>query len=165
MFKRVLVANRGEIAVRIIRALREMGIESVAVYSNADKGALHSILADYAICLDGDRVQETYSNIEKIIEIAKISGCDAIHPGYGFLAERPKFAEAVEEAGITFIGPKSDIISLMGDKIEARNCMISLGIPVIKGSDGAIESFEEAAQVAEQIGYPVLVKAAAGGGN
>ncbi len=165
MFKRVLVANRGEIAVRIIRALREMGIESVAVYSNADKGALHSILADYAICLDGDRVQETYSNIEKIIEIAKISGCDAIHPGYGFLAERPKFAEAVEEAGITFIGPKSDIISLMGDKIEARNCMISLGIPVIKGSDGAIESFEEAAQVAEQIGYPVLVKAAAGGGG
>ncbi len=165
MFKRVLVANRGEIAVRIIRALREMEIESVAVYSNADKGALHTTLADYAICLDGDRVQETYSNAEKIIDMAKISGCDAIHPGYGFLAERPKFAQLVEEAGITFIGPKSEIINLMGDKIEARNCMISLGIPVIKGSDGAIQSYEEAAQVAEEIGYPVLVKAAAGGGG
>lgn len=165
MFKRVLVANRGEIAVRIIRALREMEIESVAVYSNADKGALHTILADYAICLDGDRVQETYSNAEKIIDMAKISGCDAIHPGYGFLAERATFAEAVEEAGITFIGPKSDIIRLMGDKIEARKCMISLGVPVIKGSDGAIENYEDAAKIADEIGYPVLVKAAAGGGG
>lgn len=165
MFKRVLVANRGEIAVRIIRALREMEIESVAVYSNADKGSLHSMLADYAICLDGDRVQETYSNAEKIIDVAKISGCDAIHPGYGFLSERANFAEAVEEAGITFIGPKSEIIKLMGDKIEARNCMLSLGIPLIKGSNKAIESYEEAVETAEEIGYPVLVKAAAGGGG
>jgi len=165
MFKRVLVANRGEIAVRIIRALREMEIESVAVYSNADKGALHSMLADYAICLDGDRAQETYSNVEKILDVAKISGCDAIHPGYGFLSERAKFAEAVEEAGITFIGPKSEIINLMGDKIEARNCMLSLGIPLIKGSNKAIESYEEAVEIAEKIGYPVLVKAAAGGGG
>ncbi|TJX14427.1 acetyl-CoA carboxylase biotin carboxylase subunit [Tissierella creatinini] len=165
MFKRVLVANRGEIAVRVIRALGEMGIESVAIYSNVDKGALHTRLADYAICLDGDRVQETYSNIEKIVEMAKVSGCDAIHPGYGFLAERPKFAEAVEKAGITFIGPKSEIISLMGDKIEARKCMISLGIPVIKGSNSAIETFKEASEIAEEIGYPVLVKAAAGGGG
>lgn len=165
MFKRVLVANRGEIAVRIIRALREMEIESVAVYSNVDKGALHTMLADYAICLEGDRAQETYSNVEKIINVAKISGCDAIHPGYGFLSERAKFAEAVEEAGVTFIGPKSEIIKLMGDKIEARNCMLSLGIPLIKGSDSAIESYEEAAELAERIGYPVLVKAAAGGGG
>lgn len=165
MFKRVLVANRGEIAVRIIRALREMDIESVAVYSNVDKGALHSMLADYAICLDGDRAQETYSNVEKIINVAKISGCDAIHPGYGFLSERAKFAEAVEEAGITFIGPRSQIIRLMGDKIEARNCMSSLGIPLIKGSNSAIKSYEEATEIAERIGYPVLVKAAAGGGG
>lgn len=165
MFKRVLVANRGEIAVRIIRALREMGIESVAIYSDADKDALHTILADYAFCLDGNRVQETYTNMDKIINIAKISGSDAIHPGYGFLSERPKFAEAVEEAGITFIGPKSDIIRLMGDKIEARNVMLSLGVPLVKGSKSAIKSYEEAEKIAEEIGYPVLVKAAAGGGG
>lgn len=165
MFKRVLVANRGEIAVRIIRALREMGIESVAIYSEADKNALHTILADYAFALDGNRAQDTYTNIEKIINIAKISSADAIHPGYGFLSERPVFAQAVEEAGISFIGPKSDIIQLMGDKIDARNYMTSLGVPLIKGSDGAIESYEEAAKVAEEIGYPILVKAAAGGGG
>lgn len=165
MFKRVLVANRGEIAVRIIRALREMGIESVAVYSDSDKDALHTILADYAFALDGDRAQDTYTNMEKIINIAKISSADAIHPGYGFLSERPKFAEVVEEAGITFIGPKSDVIQLMGDKIEARKFMASLGVPLIKGSKAAIESYEEAEKVAEEIGYPVLLKAAAGGGG
>lgn len=165
MFKRVLVANRGEIAVRIIRALREMGIESVAVYSNADQDALHTILADYAFCLDGNRVQETYTNMDKIINIAKISGSDAIHPGYGFLSERPKFAKAVEDAGITFIGPDSDIIRLMGDKIEARKVMLSLGVPLVKGSETAISSYEEAAQIADEIGYPVLIKAAAGGGG
>lgn len=165
MFKRVLVSNRGEIAVRIIRALREMGIESVAVYSDADKDALHTILADYAFCLDGNRAQETYTNMDKLINIAKISGSDAIHPGYGFLSERPKFAEAVEEAGITFIGPKSNIIQLMGDKIEARKFMLSLGVPLIKGSKTAIKNYEEAAEIAEEVGYPVLVKAAAGGGG
>ncbi|MGI6685171.1 MAG: acetyl-CoA carboxylase biotin carboxylase subunit [Bacillota bacterium] len=165
MFKRVLVANRGEIAVRIIRALREMGIESVAVYSSADKGALHTMMADYAYRIDGNRPQDTYSNVEKIINIAKVSGAEAIHPGYGFLSERAKFAEAVEEAGITFIGPKSEIIRLMGDKIEARSRMLSIGVPVIRGSNTAIESFEEAAEIAETIGYPVLIKAAAGGGG
>lgn len=165
MFKRVLVANRGEIAVRIIRTLREMGIESVAVYSDSDRNALHTILADYAFALDGDRAQDTYTNMDKIINIAKISSADAIHPGYGFLSERPKFAEAVEEAGITFIGPKSDIIQLMGDKIEARKYMDSLGVPLIKGSKGVIESYEEAEKIAEEIGYPVLLKAAAGGGG
>ena len=165
MFKRVLVANRGEIAVRIIRALREMGIESVAVYSNPDQDALHTILADYAFCLDGNRVQETYTNMDKIINIAKISGADAIHPGYGFLSERPNFAKAVEDAGITFIGPNSDIIRLMGDKIEARKVMLSLGVPLVKGSETAISSYEEAALIADKIGYPVLIKAAAGGGG
>ena len=165
MFKRVLVANRGEIAVRIIRALREMGIESVAIYSDADKYALHTMLADYAFSLDGNRAQETYTNVEKIINIAKISGSDAIHPGYGFLSERPKFAETVEKAGIKFIGPKSNIIQLMGDKIEARKVMLSLGVPLIKGSNTAISSYEEAAEIAESVGYPVLVKAAAGGGG
>jgi len=165
MFKRVLVANRGEIAVRIIRALREMGIESVAVYSNTDEDALHTILADYAFCLGGDRVQETYTNVEKIINIAKITGADAIHPGYGFLSERPNFAKVVEESGITFIGPNSDIIRLMGDKIEARKMMLTLGVPLVKGSESAITSFQEAANLAEDIGYPVLIKAAAGGGG
>ena len=165
MFKRVLVANRGEIAVRIIRALREMGIESVAIYSDADKDALHTILADYAYSLDGNRVQETYTNMDKIINIAKISGSEAIHPGYGFLSETTKFAEAVEGAGITFIGPRSNIIRLMGDKIEARKLMADLGTPLIEGSETSIKSYEEAAKIAESIGYPVLVKAAAGGGG
>lgn len=165
MFKRVLVANRGEIAVRIIRALREMGIESVAIYSNSDADALHTIMADYAFCLDGNRVQETYANMDKIINIAKISGADAIHPGYGFLSESPKFAKAVEDAEINFIGPNSDIIKLMGDKIQARKVMLSLGVPLVKGSKTAISNYEEAAQIAEEIGYPVLVKAAAGGGG
>lgn len=165
MFKRVLVANRGEIAVRIIRALREMGIESVAVYSDADKNALHTVLADYAFSLGGNRAQDTYTNVDKILNIAKITSADAIHPGYGFLSERPNFAEAVENAGITFIGPKSDIIQLMGDKIQARKFMAELGVPLIKGSQGAIEDFEEASKIAEEIGYPILVKAAAGGGG
>lgn len=165
MFKRVLVANRGEIAVRIIRALREMGIESVALYSDADKDALHTTLANYAFSLGGNRAQETYTHIDKIINIAKVSGADAIHPGYGFLSERPNFAEAVENAGITFIGPKSDIIQLMGDKIEARKFMSQLGVPLIRGSQGAIKSYQEASQLADEIGFPLLVKAAAGGGG
>lgn len=165
MFKRVLVANRGEIAVRILRGLREMGIESVAVYSHADRDSLHARLADYAFCLDGDRVQETYGNMDKLINIAKISGSDAIHPGYGLLSERSKFAEAVENAGITFIGPRSEVIRLMGDKIEARKLMESLGVPLVKGTNTAITSYEEALELAEEVGYPVLVKAAAGGGG
>lgn len=165
MFKRVLVANRGEIAVRIIRALKELGIESVVVYSDVDKNAVHTSIADYAYALDGNRAQDTYSNIEKIIDIAKAAGVDAIHPGYGFLSERPVFAEEVEKAGITFIGPKSTIIKMMGDKIEARKLMLSIGVPVVNGSKSAIASFEEAKEIAESIGYPVLIKAAAGGGG
>ena len=165
MFKRVLVANRGEIAVRIIRALRELGIESVALYSDADKDALHTMLADYAFSLGGNRAQETYTHIEKIINIAKISGADAIHPGYGFLSERPNFAEEVERSGLTFIGPKSNIIQLMGDKIEARKFMSKLEVPLIKGSHGAINDYQEASKIADDIGFPLLVKAAAGGGG
>lgn len=165
MFKRVLVANRGEIAVRIIRALKEMGIESVAVFSDSDRDAIHTLTADYAYALNGNRSIDTYSNIDKIINVAKIAGVDAIHPGYGFLSERPKFAEAVEKAGICFIGPKSDVIRLMGDKIEARKLMLSIGVPVVQGSKGAITSYDEAEELAEKIGYPVLIKASAGGGG
>ncbi len=165
MFKRVLVANRGEIAVRAIRALKEMGIETVAVYSDADSNALHTLYADYAYALNGDRSADTYSNIEKIIYIAKVAGVDAVFPGYGFLAERPRFAEAVEKAGMVFIGPKSRIIELMGDKIKARQLMLSLGVPVVRGSDTAINSFEEAEAIAAIIGYPVLIKPSAGGGG
>lgn len=165
MFKRVLVANRGEIAVRVIRALKELGVESVAVYSDADNNAIHTMLADYAYALHGSRTSDTYSNIDKIIYIAKAAGVDAIHPGYGFLSERPKFAEAVEKAGITFIGPKSQIIELMGDKIKARQLMLSIGVPVVRGSNTAINSFAEAEQIVDIIGYPVLLKPSAGGGG
>ncbi|HHV72562.1 MAG TPA: acetyl-CoA carboxylase biotin carboxylase subunit [Clostridia bacterium] len=165
MFKRVLVANRGEIAVRIINALREMGIESVAIYSDADRYAVHTSSADYAYALNGNTSLEAYSNIEKIIRIAKAAGVDAIHPGYGFLSERAKFAEAVEAEGIKFIGPKSEIIRLMGDKFEARRFMLSLGVPVVRGSNSIITNFEEAKEIADIIGYPVLIKAAAGGGG
>ena len=165
MLKRVLVANRGEIAVRAIRALKEMGLESVAVFSDVDKNALHTILADYSYALNGNRSMDTYSNIEKILYIAKVSGADAIYPGYGFLSERAKFAEAVEAAGLTFIGPKSSIIELMGDKIRARQLMLSIGVPVVRGSNTAIKSYEEAQQITDIIGYPVLIKPSAGGGG
>lgn len=165
MFRKVLVANRGEIAVRIIRALKELGIPSAAIYSDVDRKSLHALSADYAYPLYGERSIETYMNIEKIIRIAKEAGVDAIHPGYGFLSEREKFAHAVEKAGITFIGPDSNVIRLMGDKIAARKLMRSLGIPVVPGSEGAIYGYKEAAEVAGETGYPVLIKAAAGGGG
>lgn len=165
MFKRVLVANRGEIAVRAIRALREMGIESVAVYSDPDCNALHTIYADYAYALHGDRAGDTYMNIDKLIYIAKVAGVDAVYPGYGFLSERPKFAEAVEKAGLTFIGPKSETIELMGDKIKARQLMLSLGVPVVRGSNTAINNLTDAEEIADIIGYPVLIKPSAGGGG
>jgi len=165
MFKKVLVANRAEIAVRIIRALKEMDITSVAVYSDGDRNSLHALNADYAYSLNGDRSIDTYMNIEKIIKIAVDTGVDAIHPGYGFLSEREKFAQAVEKAGITFIGPTSKVINMMGDKIAARKLMLSLGIPIVPGSRGAISEFSEANGIAEKIGYPVLIKAAAGGGG
>ncbi|MFY9174382.1 MAG: acetyl-CoA carboxylase biotin carboxylase subunit [Peptococcia bacterium] len=165
MFKRVLVANRGEIAVRAIRALKEMGIESVAVYSDADCNALHTLYADYAYALNGDRSGDTYMNIDKLIHIAKVAGVDAVYPGYGFLSEKSRFAEAVEKAGITFIGPKSETLDLMGDKIKARQLMLSLGVPVVRGSNTAINNFADAEEIADIIGYPVLIKPSAGGGG
>lgn len=165
MFKKVLVANRGEIAVRVIRALKEMSIESVAIYSDADQNSLHTRLADYAYCLGGNRSQDTYMNIDKIIKIAVDTGVDAIHPGYGFLSEREKFASAVEATGITFIGPDSRVIELMGNKIEARKLLKSIGMPIVPGCEKALTDTNEALEIAKTVGYPILIKAAAGGGG
>lgn len=165
MFKRVLVANRGEIAVRIARALSELGIESVAIYSDADREALHVRQSDYAYPLHGNRVADTYGNIDKIIEIAKKADVDAIHPGYGLLSEKAEFAKRVTEEGFTFIGPDAETIELMGDKIRARKLMMEIGVPLVKGSDGRIDTFEQAKPIADEVGYPILLKAAAGGGG
>jgi pyruvate carboxylase subunit A len=164
-FKKVLIANRGEIAIRIIRALRELNIQSVAIYSDVDKDSLHSFYADYAYPLYGDRAVDSYMNIDKIIKIAKNVGVDAIHPGYGFLAEKEEFALAIEQNGITFIGPGSNIIELMGNKIAARKIMSEIGIPIVSGTNEAVNDLSEAKIGAEHIGYPVLIKAAAGGGG
>ena len=165
MIKKVLIANRGEIAVRIIRACREMGIETVAVYSEADKEALHTQLADEAICIGPAPSSESYLNMEQIISATIVSGADAIHPGFGFLSENSRFVEMCESCGITFIGPKSETISLMGNKANARIQMQQSGVPVIPGSEGFIDNVEEARKIAEKVGYPVLLKAAAGGGG
>lgn len=165
MFKKVLVANRGEIAVRIIRACREMGIETVAIYSEMDRESLHKELADEAICVGKDRSNNSYLHMENILTAALLTGCDALHPGFGFLSENAKFARLCEENGIKFIGPKAETIEKMGDKSMARTMMIEAGVPVVPGSDGALNSIEEAAAMAEKIGYPVIVKASAGGGG
>lgn len=165
MFKKILVANRGEIAVRIIRACREMGIETVAIYSEMDHAALHKELADEAICVGKDRASNSYLNIQNILSAAIHTGCDAIHPGFGFLSENPKFVRLCEECNIKFIGPKSELIEKMGDKAMARQMMIEAGVPVVPGSEGAIRTVEEGRRLAEEIGYPVMVKASAGGGG
>jgi len=165
MFKKILVANRGEIAVRVLRACREMGISSATVYSDADRNALHAKYADEVYCLGPAPATESYLRIEKIIEIAKRSNAEAIHPGYGFLAENTEFAKACESSGIIFIGPTSKAIELLGDKIASKRTMTAAGIPVIPGSDGEIEEGDEAIKVAEEIGFPVLIKAAGGGGG
>ncbi|ABB15900.1 acetyl-CoA carboxylase biotin carboxylase subunit [Carboxydothermus hydrogenoformans] len=165
MFKKVLVANRGEIAVRIIRALREMGISSVAVYSEADRESLHVKLADEAICIGPKESNRSYLNIPAIISAALVTGAEAIHPGYGFLAENAAFAEAVEASGLTFIGPPPRAIELMGDKATARQTMIAAGVPVVPGSKKVVENVEEAVAIAREIGYPVMLKASAGGGG
>ncbi len=162
---RLLIANRGEIALRIHRAAHEMGIETVAVHSTADTDAMHVRLADHAICIGPPPASESYLNIAAIISAAEISGADAIHPGYGFLSENAKFAEIVEAHDIAWIGPKPEHIRTMGDKVEAKRTARDLGLPLVPGSDGAIESIEEAKEVAARIGYPVLVKAASGGGG
>ncbi|MEQ8745177.1 acetyl-CoA carboxylase biotin carboxylase subunit [Pyruvatibacter sp.] len=165
MFKKVLIANRGEIALRIQRACTELGIATVAVHSTADADAMHVRLADESVCIGPAPASESYLNIPAIISAAEITGADAIHPGYGFLSENANFVSIVEEHGITFIGPKADHIRVMGDKIAAKQTVKALGIPVVPGSDGAITDAAAAAAVAEQVGYPVLIKAAAGGGG
>jgi acetyl-CoA carboxylase, biotin carboxylase subunit len=165
MFKKILIANRGEIALRIHRACHEMGIKTVAVHSTADADAMHVRLADEAICIGPPSATDSYLNIPSIISAAEISQADAIHPGYGFLSENAKFAEIVEEHGLAFIGPKAEHIRIMGDKVQAKRTAAQLGLPLVPGSDGPLESLDEAKAVAAHIGYPVLIKAASGGGG
>jgi len=165
MFSRVLIANRGEIALRIIRSCAELGIESVCVYSQADAGAHYLELADDAVCIGPGPASESYMNIACIISAAEIANVDAIHPGYGFLAEESGFAEICEESNIVFIGPRSEVMRRVGNKVEARQIAKEKRIPVLEGSDGALESDDEAVSVAQRIGYPVMIKAVAGGGG
>ncbi|MGF2617029.1 acetyl-CoA carboxylase biotin carboxylase subunit [Rossellomorea vietnamensis] len=165
MIKKLLIANRGEIAVRVIRACREMGIDSVAVYSEADKEALHVQLADEAYCIGPTASKDSYLNFTNIISVAKLTDCDAIHPGYGFLAENADFAELCRECNITFVGPSPEAISKMGTKDVARETMREAGVPIVPGSQGIVKDAEEAVSLAEQIGYPVIIKATAGGGG
>ncbi|MCI5700051.1 MAG: acetyl-CoA carboxylase biotin carboxylase subunit [Lachnospiraceae bacterium] len=165
MIKKVLIANRGEIAVRIIRACREIGIETVAVYSEADREALHTQLADEAICIGPAALSESYLSMERIISATIVSGADAIHPGFGFLSENSKFAELCEKCNITFIGPGSEVIAKLGNKQEARNIMAAAGVPVIPGTEEPIFDAKTGAKAAKKIGYPVMIKAALGGGG
>jgi acetyl-CoA carboxylase biotin carboxylase subunit len=165
MFEKVLIANRGEIALRIHRACREMGIKTVAVHSTADDTAMHVRLADESVCIGPPPARESYLNIPAILSAAQITGADAIHPGLGFLAENAGFAEMVEEHGFAFIGPTPEHIRMMGDKVVAKRVAQELGIPVVPGSEGAVESLDHALAEAKRIGYPVLIKAAGGGGG
>jgi len=165
MFKKVLIANRGEIALRVIRACKELGVETVAVYSEADRESLHVRFADDDVCIGRPPGRDSYLNIPRIIAAAEITGADAIHPGYGFLAENAEFAEKVGASNITFIGPTPDQIRQMGDKATARRLAKELGVPTVPGSPGPVASLEEGQQVAAQIGFPVIIKAAAGGGG
>ena len=165
MFKKILIANRGEIALRIIRTCREMGIKTVAVYSTADKDSLHVKFADEAVCIGKPQSSESYLNIPHIMAAAEITNADAIHPGYGFLAENAHFAEICATYNIKFIGPTPDMIRKMGDKITAKETMIAAGVPCIPGSEGLLESVEEAKTLANEMGYPVILKATAGGGG
>ncbi|RYD04405.1 hypothetical protein N752_13605 [Desulforamulus aquiferis] len=165
MFKKILIANRGEIALRIIRACQELNIKTVIVYSEADRDTLPVRLADEAYCIGPAPSNKSYLNITNIISAAEVSGAEAIHPGYGFLAENANFAEICEDCGITFIGPSTHAIEYMGNKALARSTMIQAGVPVVPGSEGAIKTPEEALEVAKGIGYPILIKASAGGGG
>ncbi|CAN2535865.1 Biotin+carboxylase [Methylocapsa aurea] len=165
MFDKILIANRGEIALRILRAAKELGIATVAVHSTADADAMHVKLADESVCIGPPAARESYLNIPALLSACEITGADAVHPGYGFLSENARFAEIVSEHGLTFIGPKAEHIRLMGDKIEAKATARRLGIPCVPGSDGPITDDREGAKVAAAIGYPVLVKAASGGGG
>ncbi len=165
MIKKLLIANRGEIAVRIIRSCKEMGISTVAVYSTADKDCLHVKLADEAFCIGKPPSAQSYLNSQTLITVASATGCDAVHPGVGFLSENAGFAADVEKAGMFWIGPKPETISMLGDKVQARVAAQKSGLPVTPGSDGAVKTAEEAAKVAEKCGYPVIIKAASGGGG
>jgi acetyl-CoA carboxylase biotin carboxylase subunit len=165
MFDKILIANRGEIALRVLRAAKELGIQTVAVYSTADRDAMHVKLADESVCIGPPPARESYLNIPALLAACEITGADAIHPGYGFLSENARFAEICEDHGITFIGPKAEHIRVMGDKIEAKKTARRLGIPCVPGSDGGVTDDDEALKIADGIGFPVLVKAAAGGGG
>ncbi len=165
MFGRILIANRGEIALRILRTCREMDIETVAIYSTADKESLHAQLATYSLCVGEAKASSSYLNMHNILAAAQLTGCDAIHPGFGFLAENSQFARLCAQCGITFIGPSGEIMDQMGNKATARAVMQSCGVPVVPGSQGTVDDVEEALAVAETIGYPVLVKASGGGGG
>lgn len=165
MFKKILIANRGEIAVRIIRAARELGIVTVAVYSEADKESLHTLLADEAVCVGSAKSTDSYLNMNAILSAAIVTGAEAIHPGFGFLSENSKFATMCEEMRIKFIGPSASVMDKMGDKINARSEMLKAKVPVIPGSDGEVFTAQEALEIAQDIGYPVMLKASAGGGG
>lgn len=165
MFKKILIANRGEIALRILRACKELGIATVAVHSTADADAMHVRLADESVCIGPPPARDSYLNIPALLAACEITGADAVHPGYGFLAENARFAEILGDHNISFIGPKAEHIRIMGDKIEAKKTARKLGIPVVPGSDGGVHSDEDALRIAGEIGFPVLVKAAAGGGG
>ncbi len=165
MFKKVLIANRGEIAVRIIRACKEWGIKTVAVHSDVDSEAMHVRLADESVCIGSHQPQNSYLNISSLMSAVDLTGAEAIHPGYGFLSENAKFADIVNKHGIKFIGPSSKLIGEMGDKIQAKKIAKKYGLPIIEGSEGGIKNFEEAKSLCKDIGYPVLIKAAAGGGG
>jgi acetyl-CoA carboxylase biotin carboxylase subunit len=165
MFKKVLIANRGEIAVRVIRACKEWGIKTVAVHSDVDAEAMHVRLADESVCIGSRQPQNSYLNISSIMSAVDLTGAEAIHPGYGFLSENAKFAEIVQKHGIKFIGPSADLIKKMGDKIEAKKIAKQNGLPIIEGSEGGVKSFQDAKKICNDIGYPVLIKAAGGGGG
>ena len=165
MFKKILIANRGEIALRVIRTCKEMGIKTVAIYSTADKDSLHVRFADEAVCIGKPASVDSYLNIPHIMAAAEITNADAIHPGYGFLAENAKFAQICTESGIKFIGPTPDMINAMGDKITAKQTIIAAGVPVVPGVEGLLESVDHAKREAARVGYPIMLKATAGGGG
>src|SRR5262245_50517071 len=165
MFKKILIANRGEIALRVIRTCREMGVKTVAVYSTADKDSLHVRFADEAVCIGKAASSDSYLNIPHIMAAAEITNADAIHPGYGFLAENAKFSEICGEHNIKFIGPTPDQIRSMGDKITAKETMIKAGVQVVPGGEGLLDSLDQAKGLAKEVGYPVILKATAGGGG
>src|SRR5277367_4011471 len=165
MFDKILIANRGEIALRVLRAAKELGVATVAVYSTADKEAMHVKLADESVCIGPPPARESYLYVPALMAACEITGADAVHPGYGFLSENARFADILAEHGIAFIGPKAEHIRLMGDKIEAKRTAKRLGIPCVPGSAGAVGANDDAMAIAQGIGFPVLVKAASGGGG